>query len=280
MDNLNVTLFEQTINDFLTFLPSLIVALVFFLVTLYLSKYGAKLMLRTMENRDISNEVAILMSRIIQWSILILGTTTALAQINFNLTAFVTGLGILGFTVGFALQHIAQNFVAGILLLLQQPFKIGDNIKVGDNVGTVKDIEISTTTILTFDGLLVIIPNSQVFGNPLINYSATDTRRVSIGIGVSYDTNLIHATEVLLKDVTQKIPNLNPTPAPAALFNEFGDSSINGVFNFWIANTSRAEYLRTIDLAVKETKAAFDREGIEIPFPIRTLYMRQNSDAS
>ncbi|MCG3208538.1 MAG: Small-conductance mechanosensitive channel [Anaerolineae bacterium] len=173
-------LFEQII----LFTPKLIVALIIFALTLLLAKICFQLVRRALQHRQTDPEVSLLLARVTQISILVLGIIWALSAVDFNVTGFVAGLGIAGFTVGFALKDIAENFVAGVLLLLQQPFDIGEAVEAGGYAGTVTNIEIRSTTIRTWDGLLVIIPNAQVYGNPITNYSKIERRRISLDVGV------------------------------------------------------------------------------------------------
>ena len=127
MENLPTTLQEMTAN-FLAFLPDLIVALLIFLASLYAAGLLTKLIAAAMERRKTDNEIKLFIVQVTRWSILIAGAVVALQQVGFNISAFLTGLGILGFTVGFALQDVSKNFVAGLLLLLEQPFDLGDVI--------------------------------------------------------------------------------------------------------------------------------------------------------
>ena len=261
---------EQMIANFVNFLPRLIVAIIVFVLALYLGRVGFRAVDRIFTRRRVDPELVLLMARIAQWSIIIFGTVWALAQVNFNVTGFVAGLGIVGFTVGFALKDVAENFVAGILLLLQQPFDIGDAVEVDGYGGTVTDIEIRSTTIRTWDGLLVIIPNASVYSNPITNFSKVSQRRVSVDVGVGYNTDLEKADRIII-DVVNKLPGIKNDPEPFVVFKEFGDSSINATVYFWI-DTSEAGYFGSLDAVVKGIKAAFEKETIEIPFPIRTVY--------
>ncbi len=258
-------LFEQII----LFTPKLIVALIIFALTLLLAKICFQLVRRALQHRQTDPEVSLLLARVTQISILVLGIIWALSAVDFNVTGFVAGLGIAGFTVGFALKDIAENFVAGVLLLLQQPFDIGEAVEAGGYAGTVTNIEIRSTTIRTWDGLLVIIPNAQVYGNPLTNYSKIERRRISLDVGVGYETDLDKAHALLLA-VANDVPGIKADPAPFAVFKEFGDSSINATLYFWI-DVSEAGYFDALDAAVKGIKTAFERESINIPYPIRTL---------
>ncbi len=273
MENIVGMSLDRLLADLIAFIPNLIAAVVIFIVSLYVGRLGFRSVQTAMAKRQVDPEIILLLARITQWSILVFGTVWALAQVNFNVTSFVAGLGIAGFTVGFALKDIAENFVAGILLLFQQPFEIGDTVETAGYNGTVTSIEIRSTTIRTSDGLLVIIPNASVYGNPITNYSKIDRRRVGITVGVAYDTDLDKADDIILNEVKQ-LPAVIDDPAPFVAFNEFGDSSINATIYFWI-DPGEAGYLEALDAVVKNVKAAFEREGIDIPFPIRTVYSHQ-----
>ncbi len=262
--------FEQAIVGLADFVPKLIVAIIIFLVTLYLSRWGFRMIERLAIKRQVDPELRLLMARVGQWAIIIFGTIWALDQVDFNVTGFVAGLGIIGFTVGFALKDVAENFVAGILLLLQQPFDIGDAVEVSGYGGTVTDIEIRSTTLRTWDGLLVIIPNAAVYSNPITNFSKVHQRRINVDVGVGYDTDLDKANQIML-DVVNKLPGIKSDPEPFVVFKEFGDSSINATVYFWIS-TSEAGYFGSLDGVVKGIKTAFAQESIDIPFPIRTVY--------
>jgi len=277
MDGLlaQISPFETILRSVILFIPKLIVAIVIFLLTLYVARLGFRFVGAALRKRRIDPELNLLLSRIAQITIIILGTIWALSTVDFDVTGFVAGLGIIGFTVGFALKDIAENFVAGVLLLLQQPFDIGDAVEAGGYSGTVTNIEIRSTTIRTWDGLLVIIPNAQVYGNPITNYSKVSQRRINLDVGVGYETDLQKANDIML-EVANKLPGIKEEPAPFVVFKEFADSSINATLYFWI-DTDEAGYFGSLDAVVKGIKTAFEQEGINIPYPIRTVYMQQET---
>ncbi len=268
-----VTPLESIINRIILFIPKLVVAIIIFLLTLYVARLGFRIVSSALEKRRVDPELNLLLSRIAQIAIIVLGIIWALATVDFDVTGFVAGLGIVGFTIGFALKDVAENFVAGVLLLLQQPFDIGDAVEAGGFSGKVTNIAIRTTTIRTWDGLLVIIPNAQVYSNPITNYSQVDHRRISIDVGVGYESDLQKVDDILL-EIVNRLPGARDEPAPIVVFKEFGDSSINATLYFWI-DVSEAAYFDTIDAAVKRIKVAFEKEGINIPYPIQTVYMQQ-----
>jgi len=165
--------FQQALQNwfttFLKYLPNLIAGIVIFILTLIGSGFIAKWVRRLVKVKVDNKELHQLVFRITRWVILILGTILALDQVNFDVTGFIAGLGVAGFTIGFALQDIAKNFISGLLLLYRQPFHLGDYVGISDYEGRVKEINIRDTVIETLDGELVIIPNQDVFENPILN---------------------------------------------------------------------------------------------------------------
>lgn len=268
-------LITPIIERSLVFLPKLITALVIFLVGLYLSGLAGRAVKRTLNARDSDPELTLLLQRVAKWTIIILVTITALQRVDFNLTGFVAGLGIIGFTIGFALQDVSKNFVAGILLLLQQPFDIGDAIEVAGYSGTVKNVDIRATEIRTFDGLQVLIPNGDVYVNAIKNFSKAKRRRLQLNIGVAYDSDLDIVTDTVSTALSSISGVITDDPAPVVAFKEFGDSSINLTAYFWI-DLDQTGYLNAQDQSIKVIKKAFEATGIDMPFPMRTLQMPDN----
>jgi len=273
MQNVLGASLDKIVADLIAFIPNLFSAIIIFLATLYISRLGVRVLQTALNKRHVDPEVKLLLLLMARWSIIIFGMIWALSQVNFNVTSFVAGLGIIGFTVGFALKDIAENFVAGILLLLQQPFDIGDAVEVAGYGGTVTSIEIRSTTIRTWDGLLVIIPNADVYGNAITNYSKVNKRRINVSVGVGYETDLEKA-DVLIRQVIDVLPGIKDDPAPQVVFDAFGDSAINATVYFWI-DTGEAGYFASLDAVVKGIKRTFEAESVNIPFPIRTIYNNQ-----
>lgn len=271
---MDVDIFSRTLQAFLEqtllFLPRLVVALVIFFIALYIAGLLAGLVKRALQLRDADPELTLLLARITRWAAIILGTIWALGQVNFDITGFVAGLGIVGFTLGFALQDIAKNFVAGVLLLLQQPFDIGNGIEVAGYGGTVTNIEVRATTIRTWDGVTVIIPNADVYTSAITKYAGATRRRVDLSVGVGYQSDLEHVTRTLT-DTLLALPGvIQDDPAPAILFDEFGDSAISLTARFW-TDTGQVDPLTAKTNALKAVKQACQREGIDIPYPIVTV---------
>jgi len=277
MDPTNVTnqafdYLTPILASFLAFLPKLLAALVLFSVSLYVAGWVARLIRRTAQRREVDPEIIQLLSRLGQWAVIIMGTLWALETVDRNITGFIAGLGIMGFTIGFALQDVAKNFVAGILLLLQQPFDAGDSVKVNGFSGTVVDVDIRATKLRTFDGLYVLIPNTDVYMNAITNYSRAKQRRISLDVGVAYESDLRQVTETALEAISA-VPGVKTDPAPSVVFHTFADSSINFTLYYWIDLTVTG-YLTAQDEGVKHIHRAFVEAGIDIPYPIRTILQK------
>jgi small-conductance mechanosensitive channel len=258
--------------QFLAFLPRLIAALVIFLLSLFLAGLVSKAIRRALKLRKNSHKADELITKTIHVSISIFGVLLALQQIGFNVSAFLAGLGILGFTIGFALQDVSKNFVAGLLLYLQQPFAIGDDIEVSGHAGKVQDIDLRATQIRTFDGRLVLIPNADVFNHAMINFSTYPTRRIELTVGVAYNTDLEQARQAVLETIAS-IPGVQADPAPQVIYNRFDASAIDFTLYFWV-QLDQLGFLAAQDAAVTRIKTAFEQAGIEIPYPIRTVYTK------
>src|SRR5512135_8336 len=164
-------------------IPNFLTAIIIFVVSIYLARMVAGLLRGTLERRGTVNHLVELLSHLVYWTIILVGLVTALQRF-FDLTAFLAGLGILGFTVGFALQDVMKNFAAGVILLLQQPFRVGESISVAGFDGTILAVDLRATEMSTFDGRLVSIPNAAILTNPIINFTRAPRRRVDISIPV------------------------------------------------------------------------------------------------
>jgi len=179
-------------------------------------------------------------------------------------------LGLSSVAVGFAFQDIFKNFLAGILLLLNQPFQVGDQIIVNDYEGTVDDINIRATKIRTYNNENIVIPNSLVFTNPIEVLTEDSKRRTDLVIGLDYNTPLPQAREVLHR-ATATVAAVLDEPAIEVDITEFGDSSINFIVRYWTQPTQLV-IRRTRTQVIMALKAACDQADYNIPYPIRTVY--------
>lgn len=264
--------FFEFYNSLPPIVPNILMALLIFLGSIFLARFLRRLLDKMLLARGIDPETSILLGQLLYWSILVFGIITALQRF-FDVSAFLAGLGILGFTIGFALQEIMQNFVAGMILLVQQPFDIGNFVTTSNYSGTIVAINMRTTELKTLDGRLIIIPNAQVLSNPIENYSRADLLRVDLPVGVSYDTDLDLARAAIM-DALPAVKGFLADPGPSIIYPSFGESSIDMTIRFWI-DTANNNLFDARDEAVIITKRALDAKGVDIPFPIRTVYMQK-----
>lgn len=217
-----------------------------------------------------------LIGRIFGYVVVAIGLVYALESLGVAVTPVLGALGIVGFAVAFALQDILENFVAGIILQLGRPFTAGDEIIAADHEGTVLEIDARTVTIRTPDGETVRLPSSEVIKNPLVNHTQLGRRRTTLDVGVAYDSDLDRAAQVAL-DAATTVDGVLETPGPEVFVHTFGGSSIDLAVKFW-HDPSIASHWRVRDEVARSVAKAFDRHGIEIPFPQRVLHTTRSDD--
>ena len=264
---------QALLAEAISALPGLIAAVVVFILTWFLAGFVAKIVRRATRLRIRDPETVKLLGLLAYWSVVVVGTIAALSQTGFDVTSFIAGLGIAGFTIGFALQDITRNFVAGVLLLLQQPFDIGDSISVAGYSGTVLDITTRATTLKTYDGEKVIIPNADVYTNPVINYSDLPLRRRQVTVGLGYGEDVDRAVRAFLKAI-QSIDGVASDPAPSIFIKELGASALQLVVHFWV-NQQTHSLSKVHSAVVKTIKETAEKQHIDLPYPTQVVRLEQ-----
>lgn len=193
---------------------------------------------------------------------------TILYQMEFKLTAILGAAGIAGIAIGFASQTSVSNIISGLFLISEKPFAVGDLIQVGDTKGIILSIDLLSVKLRTFDNQYIRIPNETLIKNQVTNITRFPIRRLDIKLGVAYKEDIGKVREVLL-DIAEKNPYCLDEPEPIVRFVNFGDSALEFLFAVWCVKT---DYLDLSTKIMQEIKERFDAEGIEIPFPHRTLY--------
>ncbi|MFB6200331.1 MAG: mechanosensitive ion channel family protein [Candidatus Nanohaloarchaea archaeon] len=186
-------------------------------------------------------------------------------------TALGTVIGLIGLGVSFALKDMIANFISGVLILINKPFKVGDQIAVGGDQGTVKDIRVRATDVKTYDGRKVIVPNSKLYNDTVVNNTAYDLRRFEVMVGVGYDDDVEGSVEIA-KGVLDDVEGVEADPEPEVLVDSLGDSSVNLKLRGW-TKPSKANMVKVTSQVTQKVKERFDEEGIDIPYPIRTVHM-------
>ncbi|SFR31323.1 small conductance mechanosensitive channel [Robiginitalea myxolifaciens] len=254
-------------------LPNLALGLIVFIISLFLARYIRKGMRRVLDRSSLQDSMKNLLARITAVAVVLLGLFLVLGILNLSkaLNTVLAGAGVAGLAVGLALQGALANTYSGIVLSMIKQVKFGDWIKTNGYEGEVVDLNLRALTLKEIDNNLVYIPNKMVIENPIKNYSTTSQSRVILECGVAYNSDLNKVRDLVRETVVSHFDFIEGKEEVIFLYKEFGGSSINFEVRFWINSTSALELAKAKSEAMIQIKAAFDKEGIEIPFPIRTL---------
>ena len=267
-----VTKLQTWLTKFVALLPNLAVAFIVILVAFLVAglvQRGVRTLMESVSDYAHANDLVATIARI---GVILAGFFIALSILKLTgvVATFLAGAGVIGLALGFAFQDIAANFISGFMLAIRRPFHDGDIIETNDYLGKVEEINLRTTVIDTFRGQRVIIPNKEVMGNPIVNYSQRGMRRIDLSCGVAYGDDLEKAKRVALETV-EGIEYRDESRDVDLYYNEFGDSSVNFVIRFWVEFTAQTDYLRAQSDSIMRLKRAYDDADVTIPFPIRTL---------
>lgn len=252
----------------------IITAVVIIVVSLMLSKMIIAMLRDTILTPDqIDVHASVVLEKVIHITIVFIGVMIAMGTMGLNLVALITGLGLIGFALAFGMQDTIANLMAGIMIAVEKPFKIGDRIRVGDEWGDVLDIGLRSTKIRTTTHEIVVVPNNVIATGEIWNYTKDSSKLIlTIPFGIGYGSDW-HLAEKIILDVGSKHPEaIEGTPPTKVRMIQYGDSSIDLQLRLWIANARQKEDVRSDIL--KEVKDRFDVEGIEIPFPVRTIVFK------
>lgn len=211
-----------------------------------------------------------------------IATIMALDTLGVNVMPFIAGAGVAGVAIGFAAKDTLSNLIAGILLIIDRPFEIGDRIEVWSapsgsaTWGDVVDIGLRATKIKTTDNIMIIIPNNEIMKRDIVNYTIISTKiRVRINIGVAYDTDIDQAKKVII-EIAKQADWIATNPPPKVVVRNFGDSSVDLQLRVWINNARKR--MDTISFITDQVKTSFDKAGIEIPYPKRDITIINQGD--
>jgi small conductance mechanosensitive channel len=209
-------------------------------------------------------------------TLLIFVIIAALAQVGIQTTSLIAVLGAASLAIGLALQGSLANFAAGVLLIIFRPFKVGDYVECAGTAGAVDEMQIFTTQLKSPDNKKIIIPNAKLLGDVITNYSAQETRRVDLVIGVSYSDDL-QKVEKVLTDILSQDERVLKDPAPTIAVLELADSSVNFAVRPWVKT---GDYWNVYFALTKNIKMRLDAEGIAIPFPQRDVHLYQQKEGA
>lgn len=271
---------QGMINGFIVLLPNIVLALIVFFLFFFAARSIKSLVKRLTRRHRQARNLGLVLGRLSQGIVILVGLFVALSIVipSFKAGDLIQLLGISGVAIGFAFRDILQNFLAGILILLTEPFRIDDQIVFKDFEGTVENIQTRATTIRTYDGRRIVIPNSELFTNSVTVNTALENRRLEYDIGIGYGDDIdeakrlmleaIHSVDVVLKD-----------PAPDVLVMELAESSVNIRARWWIKPPRRADALDARDKVISAIKQkVYVENGIDLPYPTRQILFHDQTE--
>ena len=259
----------ELLGDLLVRLPLIALALVVLAISLAFVRLIVGGVKRGMFRAKVDFTVRRLVANLLRIVLLIIVVLFSLALAGVEVGAVLAALGLIGLGVALALQNILENLISGVMILLRKPYDRGDVIGTSSIEGFVEDIDLRVTTIRTFDGTLVLVPNADIFSQPLTNFTRRGTRRSEVGIGIDYRDDHVAAKDILMQ-ATLSVEEVMEEPEPRVFLVGLGDSSVDYIIRFW----TEADLLigaQARDGVLTACKTALEDAGMTIPWPIRTL---------
>ena len=274
MDAINEFLTNSNIAEILTSgAINLVIAIVIFVVGKWIANRVQKTLESLLRKRNVDDVLVDFLGTIASTLIIIVAVIAAVDQMGIPATSFMAVIGAAGLAIGLALKDSLSNFASGVMLVLFRPFTKGDFVDAGGIMGTVDEIHLVSTVLTTPDNKQIIVPNALMYGSAITNYSAKDTRRVDMAIGVGYDDDLKVAASVL-KKVCEDHPKILSEPATKIFINNLGDSSVDFVVRPWVKSE---DYWGVLAAVLETAKVELEAAGCNIPYPQTDVHLHQVS---
>jgi small conductance mechanosensitive channel len=270
---------QAMVEKFFLLLPQLVLGIAVFIIFVMIALAVRWLVERFSRRYRYARNLGLVLGRLAQALVLIFGLLVAATVVapSFHTADLIKVLGIGGIAIGFAFRDILQNFLAGIILLLHEPFRLGDQIKIDEFEGTVEAIESRATIIKTYDSRQVVIPNSEVFTKSLIVNTAYESRRLEHLVGIGYSDDIDAAKRVIVDAVTG-VERVLRDPAPDALTMELSDFSVQILVRYWVAPPDHQTMLKTRDHVITTIKRALNDAGIDMPYPTQQILFHDQTE--
>jgi small-conductance mechanosensitive channel len=270
---------QNMINGFMVLLPNIVLALIVFAFFFFVAGKIKGLVKRLTRKHRQARNLGLVLGRLAQGVTILIGLFIALSIVipSFKAGDLVQLLGISGVAIGFAFRDILQNFLAGILILLTEPFQIDDQIVFKDFEGTVENIQTRATTIRTYDGRRIVIPNSELFTNSVTVNTAFENRRLEYDVGIGYGDDIDRAKQLMLQAI-HSVDSVLQDPAPEALVMELAESTVNIRARWWIKPPRRADALDSRDKVISAIKKKLVENGIDLPFPTQQILFHDQTE--
>ena len=270
---------QAMLDGLITLLPNLVLSLITFVIFLYAGKTIKQLVRTLTRNRREARSLGMVLGRLAQGATVLIGLFIALSIVipSFKASDLIQLLGISSVAIGFAFRDILQNFLAGILILLTEPFQIDDQIVFKNFEGTVENIQTRATTIRTYDGRRIVIPNSELFINSVTVNTAFEHRRLQYDVGIGYSDD-IDSTKELILEAMRETTGVLTTPAPDAIVVELAGSSVNIRARWWVEPPRQADTLDLRDRVLTNIKNKLITNGIDLPFPTQQILFHDQTE--
>lgn len=258
-------------NVFMEYSPRLISATILLVIGWWAIKLIKKVIMRVMAKREMEPTLSKFLADILIWTLKILLFVTVISRLGVENSSFVAIIGAAGLAIGLSLQGSLSNFAGGVLIIMFKPFKVGDFIEAQGVSGTVKQIQIFVTQLATVDNQIIFVPNGILSNGTIINYTYATTRRADLTIAISYSSDIKKAKDVIV-EILNNHKMILKDPEPMVLVKDLAESSINLAVRPWSAID---DFFVMRSDVLEQIRNAFNKEGIEIPFPQRELHVIQ-----
>ena len=254
----------------------LFLALVIFVIGRWIAKGISSLIKRLMRKAEIDEILTSFIGNILYFALLLVVIIAALDQLGINTASILTIFATAGLAVGLALKDSLSSFAAGVMLVIFKPFRAGDFIEAAGITGVVEKLRIFSTVLKTGDNREITVPNSQIYGGTIVNYSARDTRRIDMTFGIGYDDDIKKAKS-LIEEAMKEDERILQDPAPVILLMELADSSVNFAVRPWV---NAADYWNVRSDLLEKVKEKFDANGVSIPYPQTDVHLFTKNEAA
>lgn len=272
---------QGMIEQFFTLLPKLILGAIVFAIFVVIGLAIRSLVSREAKGHRRRRNLALVLGRLANVVVLLIGLLVALTVIapSFKAADLIRVLGIGSIAIGFAFRDILQNFLAGILLLVHEPFRIGDQIQIDAFEGTVENIETRATSIKTYDGRRIVIPNTDLFTKPVTVNTAYEMRRAQYDLGIGYADDIATAKQLIL-DAIHSVTGVLDDPPPEALTIDLADYSVKIRAKWWTSPSEQKQIVHTTDAVLIAIKQKLSAAGIDMPYPTQQLLFHDQTEAT
>jgi small conductance mechanosensitive channel len=267
-------LWTQVQTTGVSFLIKAAIAVVIFVVGRFIAKAIANGIRKLMRVQEVDKILETFVSNLAYWAMMLFVIIAAITQLGIATTSLIAIMGAAGLAIGLALQGSLSNFAAGVLIVMFRPYRVGDFVEAAGIAGVVVQVQILTTVLKTGDNKQIVVPNAQIMGSIITNYSANDTRRVDMVVGVSYEDD-IDKVRATIKELIAADDRILSDPECLIAVAELADSSVNFNVRPWV---KAADYSGVKFDLTEAIKKRFDKEGISFPFPQQDVHLYQQND--